>query len=541
MSMKRREFVTSFALGGAILGTSPALLLSACGSGETPAGGGGKDATLRVINAQSLSGLDPIWTTAPGVREYGFLTFDQLVAVDADYAPQPQMAEGWIVSADGLSYDFTLRAGLKFHDDAPVRSVDCIASIKRWAARDGFGQLLIAQVAGFDAIDDRRFRIRLKMPFPLLPAALGKSSAPACLIMPERMANTDPGEQVKEAIGSGPFRFLKDEWVAGSHAAWERFDGYIPRSEPVSGLAGGRVAKVKRIEWSQITDASTALSALQAGEQDYWLAPPADLMPLITDTPDLVIGERLSSETCFMLQPNHQQPPFNNVGVRQAVAMAVDQMAIMRSIAGSRPENARAERSVYTKGSPYYTEAGSDVLTVANIDRAKQALAAAGYKGEKVVLLSGAESPVSAVGQVVEDLLRRMGMNVSLVTLDFASLIQRRTNSGPVAAGGWSLFVTGWLGSDLVDPAVHPMLRGAGLKGYPGWCDAPKIETLRQQWVLAPTTRHKAIAEEIQREAFRVLPYIPLGGAVVNSAWRKDVHGIFKAPFSVYWNVGKGA
>jgi peptide/nickel transport system substrate-binding protein len=540
MSMRRREFLGGLTLGGSALAAGPSILLSACSGSGNPSPGG-KDATLRVVNAQSLSSLDPIWTTAPGTREYGFLTFDQLVAVDANYVPKPQMAEGWTVSDDGRAYAFTLREGLKFHDNAPVRAVDCIASIQRWGKRDSFGQLLMPYVDSMAAADDRRFTIRLTQPFPLLPAALGKSSSAACLIMPERMAETDPGTQVTAAIGSGPFRFVREEWVPGSKAVWERFEGYVPRSEPPSGLAGGRVPAVKRIEWSQITDASTALSALQAGEQDYWLVPPADLLPLLSGNADITVGQRLSTDTCFMLQPNHQQPPFDNPAARHALAAAIDQMAIMRSIAGERPQDAHAARSFYDRTSPLYTEAGSEVLAKPSIDRAKQMLAASGYKGEKVVLLSGAEAPASNLGQIIEDLLRRIGMNVTLTTLDFASMIQRRTNRGPIDKGGWSLFVTGWTGSDLIDPAVHPMLRGAGFEGYPGWCDAPEIERLRKAWVLAPEAEQKAIAEQIQVEAFRVLPYIPLGGTVPSSAWRKQVTGVFKAPYGVYWTVGKSA
>ncbi|WP_157218403.1 ABC transporter substrate-binding protein [Flavisphingomonas formosensis] len=540
--MKRREFLSSFAIGVPALALAPTVLLSACGSGSDMAGeGGGKDATLRVIHTQSLSSLDPIWTTAPGAREFGFLTYDQLIAVDDHFVPKPQMAEGWTIGDNGRSYVIALREGLKFHDNEPVRSQDCIPSIQRWAARDGFGQILLEQVDGFDVIDDRHFRIRLKAPFPLLPAALGKSSAPACLIMPERLAKTDPTTAVTEAIGSGPFRFLKDQWVTGSKAVWERFDGYVPRKEPASGLAGGKIARVKSIVWSQITDASTALSAIQAGEQDYWDLPPADLQPAMAGNPDIVLGRRLNADTYFMLQPNHQQPPFDNPAIRQALAMALDQMAMMKSIAGNRPGDAHPSRSFYASESPYFTEAGSDVLKVADIGKARQALASAGYKGEKVVLLSGAENPAAALGQIIEDVLRRMGMTVELVTLDFSSLTQRRTNHGPVSAGGWSLFVTGWTGGDILDPVVHPMLRGAGLKGYAGWAEDPKIEALRRQWALAPEAQQKPLAEQLQIEAFKTLPYIPLGAVTANAAWRKTVTGVLPAPYGVYWNIGKTA
>jgi peptide/nickel transport system substrate-binding protein len=535
--MLRREFVRNLAFGGVALGAGP-LLLSACGTKAPDEGSA--DSTLRIILPVPLTSLDPIWTTAPGTREYGFLTFDQLVALDSHFRPQPEMAD-WVIEDAGRSYVFKLRKGLKFHDNQPVRSQDCIPSIQRWAVRDGFGQLLMKHVAGFDVIDDQSFRIRLNTPFPSLPQALGKSSGPACVMMPERMAKTDPMTAVTESIGSGPFRFLKDEWISGSRAVWERFDGYVPRSGVPDGMAGGRVPRLKRIEWSHIPDASTALAALQAGEQDFWNLPEADLLPVLRADPNITVASRLSVDAYFMLQPNHQQPPFNNPAIRQALAMAVDQLALMRGIAGSDPSSAHASRSFFPKGSPFYSEAGSDVLAVASTEKAKQALTAAGYKGEKVVLLSASENPGKVLGAMITDTLKKAGFNVEMVTLDFASLIQRRTNHGPVDKGGWNLFTTGWTGGDTLNPAEHPMLRGAGLAGYAGWCDDPKLEALREQWALAPEGEQKAIAEQIQAQAFKSLPFIPLGGLPFMSAWRKTVTGVLKAPYGVYWNMQKSA
>ena len=535
--MDRREFIRTLAAAGTTLGPMSPLLLAACGE----AGGGAKSTTLRIIQTQNLTSLDPIWTTAPGTRDYGFLVFDQLVACDAAFQPQPQMAEGWTIEDDGRTYVFTLRDGLKFHDGAAVRSADCIASVRRWAARDGFGGTAIQQVAAMEPIDDKRFRIRLKRPFPPLLRALGKSSAPSCLIMPERMANVDPAKQVTESIGSGPYRFLKDEWVAGSHAAFARFDDYVPRKEPTSGLAGGKRAGAPRLELTQIGDPSTAMAALQAGEQDYWDLPPADLIATLQADPAIVVESRFTLPVSFMLQFNHLQPPFDNIAVRRAMATAVDQRQLLRA-AVSDPAQLKPCHSYFACGTPYGSEDGAEILKVADPAKAKAALAASGYKGEKVVLLATGEGPLSSVGPAIEDLMRRIGLNVETVTLDFASITQRRTNRGPVDKGGWSAFATAWLGTDILDPGVHPMLRGAGEKGYAGWCDDPRIEALRAAWTLAAAPDEETrIAHGQQLEACQVLPYLPLGTIVTRSAYRKDVTGVFKAPAAAYYNIGKSA
>src|SRR5260370_40527203 len=157
------------------------------------------------------------------------------------------MAEGWTAEDDGKAYVLGLREGCTFKDGEPVRSSDCIASIQRWGARDGFGQLMMKFVDGFDVLDDRRFRIKLKKPFALLPAALGKSNSSQCFIMPERMAKVDPMKQVTETIGSGPYRFLKGEFVSGAGAAWAKFEDYIPRKEPADSIAGGGSTAAGRI------------------------------------------------------------------------------------------------------------------------------------------------------------------------------------------------------------------------------------------------------------------------------------------------------
>jgi peptide/nickel transport system substrate-binding protein len=528
--MKRRDFLA--ASGAATLQCA---LLPGRASAQKSAA-----KTLRIIHAGNLAVLDPIWTTAPGTKDYGYLTFDQLIALDADYVPQPEMAEGWTIEDNGRSYVIGLREGLKFHDGEPVRSHDCIPSIARWGARDGFGQLMMRFVDVMEPIDDRRFRIRLKQNFPLLPAALGKLSSSQCFIMPERMAKTDPMKPVTETIGSGPFRFLKDEWVPGARAAWAKFDGYIPRKEPVSGIAGGRRPMVDRIEWSIISDAATAMAALRAGEQDYWDQPAPDLTPVLKDDPDIVVEVRNKAGIYYMLQFNHLQPPFNNLAIRQALAMAVDQREFLQA-GSSDPTLIKPCLSAYACGAPYASDAGAEILKTANLDKARAALKAAGYAGEKVVLLGSTDNPItSALSEVADDLLRRLGMNAELVSMDFATLAQRRTSKEPVDKGGWSLFVTGWTGSDIINPAVHQMLRAGGANSWFGWPNDPALESLRDQWATAiDPAEQMRLATAIQVQAFKTLPYIPLGSIMPQVAYRKNVTGVFPSPVFAYWNIGK--
>jgi peptide/nickel transport system substrate-binding protein len=528
--MERRSLIRG-AGAAAVAGALPAAPALAQGAAAR---------TLRVVPQANLTSLDPIWTTAVVTRNHGFMVYDQLCAQDAAGDIKPQMAEGWVTENDGRDTTFTLRPGLKFHDGEPVRAADCVASVKRWAARDVFAQVMWQRVDAVEALDDRRLRVRLKQRFPGLLLALGQTQFP-CFIMPERIAATDPFQQTREAIGSGPFRFLRDEWNPGQRAVWARNDAYVPRQEPVDGLAGGRAPKTERIEWTIITDPATAANAMVTGEQDYWEYPLHDLLPLLRRSRDVVVQQRLTDGTYAICRFNHLHPPFDNVGVRRAVAMAVDQRDYMRAVAGNEKDGWETCEGVFTCGTALANEAGSEVLKVRNIERAKAALREAGYAGQRVVLVAPGDYPqINALSMVTADLLQRLGMNLELVSTDWGTLVQRRASREPVERGGWSMIHTTSSGQTLTLPVFHLFLRTNGPNAWFGWPQDAEIERLRAAWLdAADAAEAKRIGEALNRRAMEVLPYIPLGFYWQPSAWRRNVTGAFRAPATVFWNMGK--
>ncbi len=522
-----------------------ALLAAAASAAALPAPSfaqGSAARTLRVVPQANLTSLDPVWTTAVVTRNHAFLVFDQICAQDASGAIRPQMAEGWLEEDDGKSLTFTLRPGLKFHDGERVTAADCVASIQRWVRRDPFTQVLWPRVEELAALDDRRFRFRLKQRTPLLLQALGQTQFP-CFIMPARIAATDAFQQIREAIGSGPFRFLAGEWNPGQTAAWGKFADYLPRQEAVDGLAGGRVPRIDRVEWTIISDPATAANAMTTGEQDYWEYPLHDLLPLMRRSRQLVVEQRLLDGTYGICRFNTLHPPFNNPAIRRAVAMAVDQRDYLRAVAGNEPDGWGVCEGVFTCNTPLANEVGSEVLKTHSIDRAKAALAAAGYNGEKVVLVAPSDYPqINALSMVTADVLRRLGMNLELVATDWGSLVQRRASKEPVEKGGWSIIHTTSSGQSLTVPATHLFLRANGANAWFGWPDAPEIERLRAAWIdstSAPEAR--GIAEALNREAMQLMAYVPLGFYWQPSVWRRNLTGVFKCPVTAFWNIGKSA
>lgn len=481
--------------------------------------------TLRFAPHADLSFVDPGWTLAYIARNHGFMVFDTLYGLDSGFEPQPQMVAGHVVENDGLLWRLTLRDGLLFHDGTPVRAQDCVASIRRWASADAFGQKLMAVTDELSAASDREIRFKLKRPFPLLPAALGKASPYMCAIMPERIALTPQTTQITEVIGSGPFRFLASERVPGASAAYARFDRYVPAPGKPSFIAGAKVVHFDRVEWVTIPDAGTAAGALQSGEIDWWEAPPPDLIPLLKSNNKIAVETLDPAGSVGVFRFNHLHPPFNNPAIRRAVLGAVDQAPFMQAIAGEDRAMWNDRVGYFTPGTPMANDAGmAGLFGPRDLAKAKRDLAAAGYRGERVVLLAASNiDAINALALVAQDLLTRIGMNVDYVSTDWGTVMQRRTSQQPVENGGWSAFVGTWSGNDLVNPAVSISLRGDG-KAAGGWLTSPEIERLRDAWFEAPDlAERQRICRAIQEQAWQDVPFIPLGQWKTQSAWRTSI------------------
>ena len=493
--------------------------------------------TLRFIPQANLSALDPIWTTATVTNNHGYYVYDTLYAADMNYRQQPQMAEGHEILDGGKRWRFRLRDGLTFHDGAPVRSIDCITSIKRWGQRDAFGQLVNKITDQWTVIDDRNFEVRFNRPFTLLLEALGKSDTPA-FIMPERFALTDPMKAITEVIGSGPYRFIQGEYNSGSRVVYEKFDGYKPRTEAPSRGAGGKVAHFKRIEWHIMPDPATASNALIRGEMDWYERPPADLRPLLQKSPDIINEVTDASGRIAVMRLNCLQAPFNNEKVRQAVRMAVMQEDYMRATQGDDQAAWRVSRNLWPYGTTYYDGEKTDLMPQ-DIAKGKAALQASGYAGEKIVIINPTDFPdIGPLGQVSADILRKMGMNVDLADSDWGTVIQRRASREPVDKGGWSVFHTTGPSTGWANPATSLLVRGQGTKGWNGWWTSARAEELADEWLFATDEKgQKAAAAELGRIALEGVATVPLGQFTLKTSYRKTLTGMLPGSAPYPWNL----
>ncbi|WP_426954623.1 ABC transporter substrate-binding protein [Muricoccus radiodurans] len=523
-----------------LLAAAAALLLAAPATAQEPRG------TLRAVLNGELRSLDPVWTTATQTRYHAFMVYDTLFGLDSELRVQPQMVERYEVSPDNLIYTFTLRDGLRFHDGAAVTAEDVVASWRRWALTDAAGQSINGFLSALEAVDARTFRATLKEPMGQLLFALAKPMAMPMFIMPARLIRDLTGQQqVPDATGSGPFRLLRDQWVPGSRVTYARNPDYVPRAEPASGNAGGKRVRVERVEWLTLPDPATQAAALQRNEIDFVETAPLDLVPLLRRAPGVVVRPVWPTGTQGILRLNHLNPPFDNPAIRRAIQHLVLQPDMIQAVLGD-PAQGQICGALLICGSPSGSEHGAEALTSRDpaevrIRRGREALQAAGYRGEPIIVLQPTDQvPGTAATLVFADALRRAGMNVDVQAMDWATLVTRRASREP-GARGWHTFMTTGGPMGPSNAAFHIPMSAACDRAWFGWPCDEQLERLRAAWVReTDPTRARALAEDIQRRGMEITVYLPFGQFILPAAWRDSLDGLLSVPETVvFWNVAK--
>ena len=528
--MKRRHLLAA----GATLGTSviaaPAITPPALAQ---PA----RARTLRFVPQAALAALDPVFNLTTITSTHGNCVFDTLYGMDARLRPRPQMAAGHSTSADGLRWEITLRDGLRFHDGEAVLARDCVASIRRWAQRDGFGQVLMQATAELSAPDDRRIVFRLHRPFPSLLDGLAKIMTIPCFIMPERLARTPASQALTEMVGSGPWRFLADEFNAGAFAAYARNEDYIPRDEPAEVSSGGKHVHFDRLEFVWIPDGGTAAAALRTGEIDWIEYPLPDLIPMLDR--DRATRTQIYDPLGFLgfLRFNHLHPPFNDVRVRRAIRDAIVQSDFMSAVA--RPGDWQECHALFPCSLPGVHEFAPAPRGEEAMARARAALAEAGYAGEPIIHINPSDFPaVTQQGRLMVDLMRRLGVNIQAIESDWASTVARRANRAAPGQGGWHIHNTNFPAPGIANPALSPIIRMNGADAWFGWPEDPAVEAAITDWVMAPDRAGQAEAmRRVEEAAWQSVPFAPTGLFRLRTAFRAELEGVLQAPSPMLWNL----
>ena len=508
------------------------LLLAATAVATLPHRARAAERPLTVWLESEVVITDPHMTTAAITRTFGYHVWDVLFAMDSTGAYQPQMVDAYTVSDDQLRWRFTLRDGLKFHDGSPVTGADCVASLKRWAPIDSLGRMLLGAGAVMAEDGARAFTITLTKPFPLMLSVLGKPNAPGPFIMPARIIADAGTGRIKQLIGSGPFKFMADQYRPGNVMVLARFDEYVPRKERADFMAGGKVVHVDQIILRVMPDDATGVSALVAGEIDYMQYLPFDWLDRLSKTPDVKLMS-LSGLDMFQgnFRLNSASGPFADPAIRSVLWKLVDQTDMLES-AGIGPKYRVDEcPSFWMCGTPLSTDAGS---SVAKFDpaAAKAALAKTSYNGEPVVILEVVGSISTSASNLLAQNMKQAGFTVDEQVMDWGTVLARRAKRD-----GWSLFGVYSNGIDMVSPLTHFYIAN-NCSEYPGFsCDATVTKLLADFAAAPDDAARKTIAAAIQEAAYRTTPSVMWGQFSRPAGYRTRLTGLIQSSFPIFWNV----
>lgn len=493
--------------------------------------------TLTAVLEAEVVTLDPHFTTAYISRTFGYMVFDTLFGMDRAGRPQPQMVESWTTSPDGLTWRFTLREGLLWHDGTPVTAADCVASIRRWGPRSALGTRLLAATASIEANDARSFTLTLKEPYGLVLETLGTAASPGPFMLPERLARTPGTERITEIIGSGPFMYRREDHRPGDRMLLRRNPRYNSRPEPNDLFAGGKPVRIEALELRVVPDGLTAANAIQAGEVDYMQYAPFDLLPrLERDRRVRVLGFTGLDTFTGHYRTNAASGPFADPAIRRVLLRLVDQAEVMAAF-GLSSQYQRTCAAIFVCGGPYETTAGSEVTRDPSIEAARAALRATSYNGEPVIVMVANDLEAARISsEVLANRMRQAGFNVDMQVMDWASLLARRTRRE-----GWHVFGVHAIGIDLQSPITNPFVAftcsGIPASGY--HCNE-RLTALFDAFTKAPDhAARMRLIEEMQRLIYSEVITLPWGQFAQPALHRANLRNLVPSAIPVFWNVEK--
>jgi len=363
---------------------------------------------------------------------------------------------------------------------------------------------------------------------------LGKPNAPLPVMMPARIAATPADQRIPEPIGSGPFRFLKDQWRPGNAMVLERNPDYLPRNEPPDFLAGGKRVKIDQLTLRVMPDQSTGANALMAGEIDYMQYLPFDMLPLLEKEHSVkMVGLGGIHQFQGNFRLNHASPPFDNPAVRKVLWKLVDQDATLTAIGVPERYRATSCPSFWMCGTPLSTDAGAAAAKF-DLAAAKAELKASGYNGEPVIILEVAGSISQTASRLLVQNMRDVGFAVDQQPRDWPTVLARRAKKD-----GWSMFPVYSNGTDMYSPLTHFYV-AATCNDFPGWSCDERIPSLLKAFTRAGTAEErKRIATEIQVAAYELTPSVMWGQFTIPAGYRSDLKDLIQSSYPMFWEVDR--
>ncbi|WP_336810376.1 ABC transporter substrate-binding protein [Bosea sp. MMO-172] len=513
-----RAGLTRRGLGGLAAGLAASTMLAPAGALAQ----GATSANLAMVGEPQS--LDPMASTADLVGTIMQHVYEPLFTFDANWAIQPMLASAQpTVSADGKTYAIELRKGVKLHNGRELDAEDVVASLKRWLEMTPRGKGLAKSVASLAAKGPSSVEIVLSKVEPALLAHLALPSGFAAIMAKESIANP-----LTEFVGTGPYKFRErrpDQFVV-----LVKHDTYASRSEPASGYAGKREAKIDELRFIPVPNANTRVEGVIAGQYQFSDQLPVEAFKKLSGAS--AARAVLTMPFGFPYFPtNTKQGPMADVKVRQAFQMALDLEEVLMAGFGDPKFFALAPEH-FPKGSPFFSEAGKDKYSKADAAGAKKLLAEAKYDGTPIRILNSKQYDFHhRMALVMAEQMKAAGFKVQLDVVDWATLIQRRGD-----AALWDIYITH--SAFLPEPMLSPPQLG---EGAPGWWSSPAKEAALTAFNAEPDpAKRGALWAKVQQVVYDEVPYIRAGNFAALSGASAKMKDFAAMPWPSFWNVELG-
>jgi peptide/nickel transport system substrate-binding protein len=381
-----------------------------------------------------VSTIDQHVNNAQVTRNVSMQIFETLITRGEDMKPLLDLGESVTPSADGKTYTFKIRRGVKFHNGKTMTSADILASYERYK-RVGVDRSIFNDIERWEAPDPDTFVMHLKEARPTFLETISVFTTPV-IVIPSENEKAEPLQL--PIVGTGPYRLT--DFAGDSHVKLARFDGYAPndKHQNADGFGGYKVACFDTVTFRMMPESQSRTAALEVGEiHGVEDVPTAQQKRLANN--NAVKMTRLDNFWLHITYPNSSLPPTDNLKVRQAIQAVMDMDEIMEA---SSDGAYKLNPSFQFPGTPYYSESGKEYYNQKNKEKARRLLQEGGYKGEKIVLLTNREYPTMYNASVVmQEQLKSVGMNAELLILDWPTAL----NTSMTKTEGWNFFYTGWI------------------------------------------------------------------------------------------------
>ena len=471
--------------------------VSGCSTGERVDLGEGARGSLVAAIAGEPDQLDPHKTSAYFSFEVLENVFDTLVEPDANLQMQPALADSWEVSPDQLTWTFRLRPGVTFHDGTPLTADDVVFSYRRIIDEQLTNSDKFSSVTAVEAPDPATVVLRVNRPTPNMLTNLGGFKGMAIV----SRANVESGQIATNPIGTGPFRFLGQK--SGDSISLGANPSYWGGPPGVSGVT-----------FRFISEPSTALSALQAGEIDWTDSVPPQRVTQLRDDESLELAVTPSNDYWY-LALNEAREPWNDVRVRQAIAYAIDRDAIVQATSyGTAAKNQLA----IPEGNPWFTP--YDRYSSGGVVKARDLLQEAGAAPPSLDMLVTTEYPETVTAaQIIADNLAPLGITVNIRTVDFATWLDEQNS------GNFDMLMMGWLGNIDPDDFYYAQHHTDGTSNAQKFSNPEVDRLLDAGRVDTDETSRKAVYAKAATLIADEVSYIYLYNPSVIQAWNPALSG----------------